>query len=330
MIATELQEETEQTFQGKPARVSVVVPSYNHAQFIGSTLRSIFKQTLPPAGLLVIDDGSSDDSPAIIERTLNECPFACEFVARDNRGLCATLNEGLERTHGDYFAYLGSDDLWLPDFLEARVGLLELRREAVLAYGHAYFVNEENHIVDSTADWAGYVDGDARAMLLETIAPMSPTVLYRRVVLERQGWNEASELEDYDLYLRLSAEGPFAFDPRILSAWRRHSANVSWDQTLMLEEQLQAQREAALRFGFTNQQVEELQQATRFKRAEDFLRVGQKSQALSLLMHNLRGVNSARGTARILLRLLIPNSFMRGRARVRQQKAHERYGTIDV
>lgn len=328
MIATELQEETEQISAGERAAVSVVVPSYNHAQFIESTLRSIMKQTLRPAQLLVIDDGSSDESPSIIERTLKECPFPCELVARDNRGLCATLNEGFERTGGDYFAYLGSDDLWLPGFLEARVNLLELRARAVLAYGHAYFVDEENHIVDSTADWARYADGDARAMLLETTAPMSPTVVYRRDALEQQRWNEAAKLEDYDLYLRLSEEGDFAFDPRVLSAWRRHGSNVSWDQTLMLEEQLKAQRAAALRFGFTDEQVNELQRATRFKRAEDFLRVGDKSQALSLLRHNLRGASSAHGTARLLLRLLLPNSFMRGRARFRQRKAFERYGSL--
>ena len=98
----------------------------------------------------------------------------------------------------------------------------------------------------------------------------------------------------------------------------------------MLEEQLQAQRQAALRFGLTEEQVAELQRATRFNRAEDFLRVGQKSQALSLMMHNLRGANSPLVAARMLLRLLIPNSFMRGRARVRQRKAFERYGTINV
>jgi glycosyltransferase involved in cell wall biosynthesis len=330
MIATELQEETDQTLRREPAAVSVVVPSYNHGRFIESALRSILNQTLRPKELLVIDDGSSDDSPTIIERTLDECPFPCEFVVRDNRGLCATLNEGFARTHGDYFAYLGSDDLWLPGFLDARVDLLKSRSSAVLAYGHAYFIDEQNHIVDSTAEWASYADGDARAMLLETTAPMSPTVLYRRAALEQQRWNEASELEDYDLYLRLSAEGSFAFDPRVLSAWRRHSANVSWDQTLMLEEQLQAQREAALRFGFTDKQVKELQRTTRFKRAEDFLRLGDKSQAVSLLMHNLGGAKVSPATAKMLLRLLIPNSFMRGRARVRQRKAFERYGAIDV
>jgi glycosyltransferase involved in cell wall biosynthesis len=328
MIATELLEKTEEPSEDEPATVSVVVPSYNHAPFIESTLRSIMKQTLQPAQLLVIDDGSSDGSQVVIERVLNECPFPCEFVARDNRGLCATLNEGFDRTRGDYFAYLGSDDLWLSDFLKARVRLLESRPDAVLAYGHAYFVDEENRVVDCTADWASYTDGDVREMLLQTTAPMSPTVLYRRSALEQQRWNEQSRLEDYDLYLRLSSDGSFAFDAQVLSAWRRHGANVSWNQSLMLEEQLHAQREAALRFGLTNQQIAELQRATRFSRAEDFLRVGQKSRALSLMMHNLRGAKSARSTTRMLLRLLLPNSFMRGRARARQRKASERYGSL--
>lgn len=330
MIATELQEETEQILQRQPAGVSVVVPSYNHAPFVAATLQSIIKQSFRPLELLVIDDGSTDESVAIIEHALNDCPFPCELLARNNRGLCATLNEGLERTSGDYFAYLGSDDLWLPEFLIARVTLLESTAASVLAYGHTFIIDEQNRIIDSTADWAKYADGDAREMLLHTTAPMSPTVVYRRKALEQHRWDDASVLEDYDLYLRLSAEGKFSFDPRVLSAWRRHGSNVSCDQTLMLEEQLKAQRRAAMRFDLTDDQVEKLQRATKFRRAEDFLRVGQKSAALRLIMRNLRGAGSSRATAKILLRLMIPNSVMRRRARLRQRKANERYGTIDI
>src|SRR6185369_9320882 len=255
MIAIEPYAQTQQASVDESPVVYVVVPSFNHARFVEATLRSIFKQSLAPIQLLVIDDGSTDGSPAIIERVLDECPFPCELLVRENRGLCATLNEGFARSRGEYFAYLGSDDLWLPEFLSARVELLSSRPKAVLAYGHAFFIDEENRIVDSTAEWASYADGDARAMLLETTGPMSPTVLYRRQALEDERWREASRLEDYDLYLRLSAAGEFAFDPRVLSAWRRHDSNVSWDQRLMLEEQLRAQRDAALRFGFTEPQI---------------------------------------------------------------------------
>src|ERR1041385_4574607 len=251
-------------------RVSVVVPSHNHAQFVAMTLRSIMKQTVAPAGLVVIDDGSTDGSPRVIEEALQDCPFPCELVVRSNRGLCATLNEGLMRTEGEYFAYLGSDDLWLPNFLEARVRLLQAHQHAVLAYGHAYFVDEQNRIIDSTAEWADYTDGEVREMLLQTIAPMSPTVMYRRSALEKEPWNEQAKLEDYDLYLRLSTIGEFAFDPQVLSAWRQHSTNTSRDQIFMLEEQLRAQREVMPKLALTEAGLKSLQTQTRFNRAEDF------------------------------------------------------------
>src|SRR2546422_8517297 len=119
-----------QNSEGQQPRVAVVVPSHNHARFVESTLRSIMKQTLRPAELLVIDDGSTDDSPRVIERVLRDCPSPCELVVRANRGLCVTLNEGLAKTRAPYFAYLGSDDLWLPDFLAARVSMLESRPPA--------------------------------------------------------------------------------------------------------------------------------------------------------------------------------------------------------
>src|ERR1044071_1579039 len=136
MIATEFQEQAQFTGQA-PATVSVVVPSYNHARFVEATLNSIIHQTQSPDELLVIDDGSSDDSVRVIERVLTDCPFHSELVSRENRGLCATLNEAFQRTRGDYFAYIGSDDLWLPQFLQARVELLNESPGAVLAYGHA-------------------------------------------------------------------------------------------------------------------------------------------------------------------------------------------------
>ncbi|HEX8354552.1 MAG TPA: glycosyltransferase family 2 protein, partial [Pyrinomonadaceae bacterium] len=285
------------------ARVSVVVPSYNHAPFVAAALRSVFAQTHAPARLLVIDDGSRDGSPRVVEGALKDCPFPCELIARENRGLCATLNEGLSKTAGDYFAYLGSDDLWLPDFLGARVALLEGRPRAALAYGHAYLVDARGEVVDCTLDWARYADGDARAMLLEeTYAPMSPTVVHRRAAVERHGWNERARLEDYELYLRLSADGEFAFDPRVLSAWRRHGSNTSGDFVWMIEARLEAQRNAAPHLGLTAAQLGRYQRALSFAGAEDLLRLGDKRAALKYLRRGLGGAPSALALARVAAR----------------------------
>ena len=131
----------------------VTVPSYNHAPFVERCLRSIIGQTLQPKKLLVIDDGSKDGSPAIIENVLNDCPFDSELIARENRGLCSTLNEALELSDGKYFAYLGSDDLWLPSFLDEQTRLLDARPDSVLAFSHAYLIDENDDVFDSTAEW---------------------------------------------------------------------------------------------------------------------------------------------------------------------------------
>jgi alpha-1,3-rhamnosyltransferase len=313
------------------ATVAVVVPSYNHAKYVGGCVRSIINQTLSPSQLLVIDDGSTDGSPAIIESVLQACPFPCELIVRENRGLCATLNEGLERTGGKYFAYLDSDDLWLADALEARVALLESRPDAVLAYGHVFFVDSENRVIDSTKNWANYADGDVRAMLLETTGPMSPSVLYRRCALEKYGWTGSSHLEDYELYLRLSTDGPFAFDNEPRAAWRRHSANVSHDQRLMLDEHLKAQqRVLPTHFQMSEDAIRKLQSEIKFRRAEDFLRLGAKREALQLIAGNIRGATSARNIVRMAARLMIPYGLVKRRQTQRQEKTFAEHGTIDI
>jgi alpha-1,3-rhamnosyltransferase len=314
------------------ATVSVVVPSFNHAPFIERTLRSVFRQTLRPLELFVIDDGSRDDSPRIIERVLRDCPFACDFIARENRGLPATLNEGFARARDDgrYFAYLGSDDLWFPEFLAARVELLEARPRAALAYGHAYSIDASDRIIDCTIDWARYRDGDARRMLLETLAPLSPTVLYRRDALRAHRWNEAAGLEDYELYLRLSAEGEFAFDPAVLSAWRQHGYNTSRNLEMMLRERLAAQRRVADALNLSAREFAEFQTLAGFRSAQEFMRRGAKLRALKLASRNWRSAGLNGETLRLLVGLLVPHRLVTWRQSRRHERAAQQYGALEI
>jgi alpha-1,3-rhamnosyltransferase len=310
--------------------VSVVVPSYNHAPFIEKCLRSIAQQIKSPLELIVIDDGSCDESVKIIERTLKECSFPCELIARHNKGLCATLNEGFRRTRSEFFAYLGSDDVWFPEFLQERVALLRARPKAVLAYGHAYTIDARNRIIDCTRNWASYADGDARRMLLEGLAPASPTVVYRRSALARHSWNNQARLEDYELYLRLSAEGDFAFDPQVLSAWRQHFDNTSRNLMLMMNECLAAQSRVATDFGIGARELQILQRALRWRFAEDFTRSGGKIQALNLACRNLKGAPSFLRLARTIGRLLIPHALFQMRRKIQHHRAARQYEFVKI
>lgn len=320
---------TPQSASAPHADVSVVVPSYNHAPFVEKCLRSIFRQVPLPRALIVVDDGSGDDSPRVIERVLKDCPVECDFRARPNRGLAATLNEGLALCPASrYFAYLGSDDLWLPGFLAARVALLEALPRAVVAYGHAYSIDAADRVIDCTADWAAYVDGDARRMLLTTLAPLSPTVVYRRAALPARPWNEEARLEDYELYLRLSAAGEFAFDPRVLSAWRQHDRNASQNLTMMLAEKLAAQQRVAAQLGLSARELAGFQARARFRSAQEFMRQGHKLTALRLFLPNVRGAASAVEVARLVAGLAVPHSLVRRRRQRMRTRAAGRYGPL--
>ena len=292
------------------SEVFVLVPSYNHAPFIERCLKSIIKQTLPPKKLLVIDDGSRDESTKIIERVLRECPFDSELVARENRGLCATLNEGFERSSGEFFAYIGSDDVWLPPFLEERAKLLSQRKSAVLGYGHAYFISAADEITNCSAlhreNWANYPDGDARPMLLQGLAPISSTVFYRRAALEKVRWNEQARLEDYEMYLKLAPLGDFAFDPQILSAWREHGYNTSQDRLLMLREVIAAQDRNRDALGVSPAELERAQLKTKFVYARFLLQHGDKRGAVELAREAWRGARSNAELAKFFVRLFVP------------------------
>jgi alpha-1,3-rhamnosyltransferase len=305
--------------------ISVCVPSYNHSTYVEKCLRSIFHQSRQPDELIVIDDGSRDDSPKVIERVLKDSPVPSELIVRSNKGLSATLNEGLSRSRGDYFAYLGSDDFWLPELLGDRVTLLKSRPDAALAYGHAFVVDEHDLVRDCSLQWNRYVDGDVREMLLHSFAPASPTVVYRREAVARHGWNEGAQLEDYELYLRLSAEASFALSPRALSAWRQHGRNTSDDAKMMLRELLAAQRSVAGHLGLSERDLASSQRRTRFALAENFLHTGDRARAISLSVAAWRGAPTWTALARRTARLATPAAVLEWRAERLRKRARARY-----
>ncbi len=308
--------------------ISVFVPSFNHAPFVERCLRSIFAQTRAPAELLVIDDGSSDDSPNIIESALKDCPFHCELIVRPNRGLSATLNEGLDKTSGEFFAYLGSDDVWLPRLLEKRAAMLEADPNAVLACGHAYLIDDADRIIDRTRDWVEFTGGTMLDFLLRGQIFASSSVVYRRSALAKHRWNEDSILEDYELYLKLSADGPFAFDREELSAWRQHGTNVSGDFPRMMTEWIAAQDREIERLGMERSELDRIQRELRFDAVASFVRNRRRAAGLKLFVSNLGGARSPFHIARTAFRFIVPPPLFEWNRRRKRERAIKRFGRL--
>lgn len=306
--------------------ISVVVPSFNHARFIERTLRSIFAQTEPIRKLLVIDDGSADASVSVIEQALKDCPFDSELIARPNRGLSATLNEGFAATDGEYFAYIGSDDLWRKSFLSEQSRLLDSRPGAVLGFSHAYLIDEDDSIIDRTDNWTDFADGDLLPLLLRGKVFSSPGVLYRRSALERHSWNEDSILEDYELYLKLSVEGEFARNSQVLCGWRQHGHNVSRDFPRMMKEWIEAQNRVADRLPLTRGELDRIQAELRFGSVAGFVRAGYRSEARQLFRENLSGARSVLQVISMAARLFVPRPIFDANRRRKERRSIEQLG----
>jgi alpha-1,3-rhamnosyltransferase len=300
--------------------VSVVVPSYNHAAYLESCLRSILAQSHRPRELVVIDDGSSDGSPVIAERVLRDAPFPAELVVRANRGLGATLNEGLARTRAELFAYLGSDDRWHRDRLRLGAAALGADAGAVVAYGPCYLVDAGGAVVGVSRPRRTVLAGSILPHLLRFhFVPASPTVTFRRSAIERVGWSEDAWLEDYGVYLQLAVAGRFVFVPEPLGYWRWHGANRTWQCERMLADILAAQARHAPALGLTPAGLQAAVQSARFHYAYHFILAGDRRRAARETVLNIRGARSPLDAADRLARVAMPTfvlAWLR-RARVR-------------
>jgi alpha-1,3-rhamnosyltransferase len=212
-------------------RVSVVIPSFNHAPYVESAVASVLDQTLPDLELLVIDDGSTDGSADGIARFLDRRGDArARLRARENRGLCATLNEGLRWARGEFFAYLGSDDVWEPAKLERQV---EASRAAGPNAGACYtdclVIDAEGRILDRLGRQYRFRGGDIyRDLARMRFHPPSPTNLFVRERLIRAGgFDESLPIEDRDAWLRVARHYRVAYVDEPLARFRVHGSNTS-------------------------------------------------------------------------------------------------------
>jgi len=130
-------------FPVDPPGVTVVVPSYNHARYIKKALNSVFTQSYRNIELIIIDDGSRDESVAIIRETLESCPFPYRFITRENRGAHATLNEGVELAKHRWVTVLNSDDQYAMQRIEWMLRSLE-GHQAAWGYSGVMLLDENS------------------------------------------------------------------------------------------------------------------------------------------------------------------------------------------
>ena len=236
--------------------VSVIIPVWNGASLLPETLRSLQAQTYTRFEALILDDGSTDNTAAVA-REFCEADPRLRFVPRLHSGVSATRNAGLEMAHGEFIAFLDSDDVWLPTKLERQMELFRSDPRTTFAYTNFYFWDGERDLSLYYRSNKPLPDGDSARQLVAACVYGMSTVVVRRAAFERTGGfdSELEGCEDWDMWLRLLEHGFWARGIREpLARYRRWPGSLSANKyiifqndLLVLEKNRRATRRAELR-----------------------------------------------------------------------------------
>ncbi|MFN2164679.1 MAG: glycosyltransferase, partial [Anaerolineae bacterium] len=201
--------------------VSVVTPAYNMADFLAETIDSVLGQDYPRIELIVLDDGSKDDTPAV----LGGYRGRLTAVRHDNMGENRTVNRGLEMARGEILCVVNSDDPLLPGAVSAAVDYLKEHPDVLAAYPDWVEIDAQGKTL-ATFELPDY---DIRSMLLNFNVAMGPGVFIRRRALELIGMRDASlrYTGDLDYWFRLALRGRLSHIPQALATHRTHERAAS-------------------------------------------------------------------------------------------------------
>jgi len=225
-------------------KVSVIIPCYNVRDHVGCAIRSALSQTYADIELIVVDDGSSDGTVAVVQEFVRADPRRVHFIAAQHRGACAARNAGLASATGTYLQFLDADDELLPDKIARQVAIAqhaEMPELVVGAYREKWPDGSEKVLLpDPTSPWMG--------LIRTRLGTTSSGLWLRAAVLAAGGWDEAlKSSQDYELAFRMLRSGSrVAIDPRVGALiLKRASGSISksdttgnWSRYITLRQQV--------------------------------------------------------------------------------------------
>ncbi len=202
--------------------ISIITPSYNQAEFLEASMRSVLEQDYPDIEYILVDGGSTDGSVEIIKKYADRLAW---WVSERDRGHADALNKGFAHAHGEIFAWLNSDDTYYPGAVSEAVAALQAHPEAGMVYGDADLTDRQGHIIGRFASR----QTDYTRLLRGYVHIPQATTFYRADL-----WRQLGPLDlslffgfDYDLWVRFSKVSRLQYIPKKWAAFRLHEEGKS-------------------------------------------------------------------------------------------------------
>jgi glycosyltransferase involved in cell wall biosynthesis len=218
-------------------RISVITPSYNQAQFLERTIRSVLDQGYPDLEYIVVDGGSTDGSQEIIRKYADRISW---WVSEKDRGQSHAINKGLQRATGEWLAWQNSDDVYAPGSFASLARAAGRHKRADLIIGNVNLIDSADHVLRDLR----YVTPTFGSMLAEGMILTNQVAFWRRQVHAQTGWLDESLscAFDYDWFLRLLESGRGAHVDEVWGGYRFHGET----KTSLIGDRCRAEREKVL------------------------------------------------------------------------------------
>ena len=283
-------------------KASIIIPAYNAARYVRAAVDSALAQTHPDIEIIVVDDGSTDDTRRILD------PYAAarkiEYLQQENKGLSGARNAGIRRAKGEYIALLDADDIFMPDKMEKQIAHLERDLSCDVSYCDLYHFWDEEPEKSLKLDYKYYSGEEVLPNILRRSFIAPSATLFRRRVFDRFGYfdEEIRQFaEDLEFWLRLTLGGAkICFLPEILVRLRlRREGSIQGLSrqpqmkltALKVVEDVNAKMSAAERARYG---MDSHLRRYRLKTAFAYLLVGEKPSALEFVAKALEGRLSGR------------------------------------
>ena len=208
--------------------ISIVIPNYNNAHFLGEAVRSILNQTYQDYEIIVVDDGSTDNSRDIV----SAFDKRVRYIWQENKGLGGARNTGILSAKGEYIGFLDADDQWCSNFLEVMVTLTQKYPDVAIYYSNARYMDEDGvDLPQSVGARTIPPDGVYQALLRANFIIPSTVLAKRSVIVDEglfdQNCKSIHGCEDWDLWLRIAPRYKFIGTPLSLVRYRLHGKTFS-------------------------------------------------------------------------------------------------------
>ncbi len=214
--------------------VSVVIPTYNSAQFLGEALQSIFSQTFDDYEIIVVNDGSTDDTESVVKLYINRI----KYIYQENGGPAKARNRGIKESSSKYIAFLDADDIWLPSKLEKQVLMFRQRPELAMIFTAVLILRADGVSPSKYDKRKLLMKGNIARNIFLHSGVATPTVMVQKEIFDKIGLFEEDLRigEDDNMWIRIAANHQIELIDEPLVKCRFHPDSLTKDKRKLLED----------------------------------------------------------------------------------------------